>query len=97
MTAAGAAVSNPRHYRQAERALTNAQRRLSRRKKGSKRRKKAVHLLAKQHQRVRRQRTAVHQNTALALVRQYDTHSYAAIQPATLSRRPAPQPDGVGG
>ena len=49
LTADGQPVANPRHYREAERALKKAQQRVSRRKKGSKRRRKAVQVLAKQH------------------------------------------------
>jgi putative transposase len=71
--------------------------RVSRRKKGSKRRAKAVGQCAKKHQHVRRQRSDFHHKTALALVRQYDTIYVEAIQPANLSRRPAPKPDGHGG
>ncbi len=97
VTAEGASVANPRHYRKAERELKKAQRRVSRRKKGSRRRKKAVKLLAKQHQHVRRQRTDFHHKTALMLVRQYDTIYHEAIQPANLSRRPAPVSDEHGG
>jgi transposase len=97
ITAEGKLVENPRHYRKAERELKKAQKRVSRRKKGSKRRKKAAELLAKKHQHVRRQRTDFHQKTALMLVRQYDTIYHEAIQPANLSRRPAPKPDGNGG
>jgi putative transposase len=52
-------------YRKAERALKTAQRRVSRRKGGSKRRRKAVTLLARAHQTVRRQRADFHQKTAL--------------------------------
>jgi hypothetical protein len=96
ITAAGEAVANPRHYRMAERALKKAQRRVARRTKGSKRRRKAVMLLAKQHQHVRRQRSDFHHKTALALLRQYDVVYIEAIQPANLSRRPAPVPDGNG-
>jgi putative transposase len=97
MTAQGEQVANPRHYRTAEKALQQAQQRVFRRKKGSKRRKKAVQLLAKAHQHVKRQRADHHHKTALALVRQYDTIYHEAIQPANLSRRPAPSPDGNGG
>jgi putative transposase len=97
LTADGEVVANPRHYRKAEKALAKAQQRVARRKKGSKRRKKAKQLLAKQHQKVKRQRHDFHHKTALALVRQYDTVYYEAIQPANLSRRPAPKPDGEGG
>ena len=97
VTADGEGVDNPRHYRKAARQLAQAQRCLSRRKKGSKRRKKAVKMLAKKHQHVRRQRTDFHHKTALALVRQYDTIYHEAIQPANLSRRPAPRADENGG
>jgi putative transposase len=55
-----------------------------------------VRVLAKRHQHVRRQRHAFHHKTALALVRAYDTLAVEAIQPANVSRRPAPK-QGVNG
>ncbi len=97
VTAAGEVVENPRHYRRAERELKKAQRRVSRRKKGSKRRRKAVQVLAKKHQKVRRQRHDFHHKTALGLVRQYDTIYLEDLQVSNLRRRPAPVPDGTGG
>jgi putative transposase len=99
VAAGGEYVDNPRHYRRAERELKKAHQRISRRQKGSRRRSKAVQQCAKKHQTVHRQRTDFHQKTALALVRQYDVIYYEAIQPANLSRRPAPipDPDGNGG
>ena len=93
ITADGEPTENPRYYRTAERALQKAQQRVSRRKKGSKRCRKAAALCAKQHQQMRRQRQDFHHKTALALVRAYDTISVEAIQPASLSRCPAPKPD----
>jgi putative transposase len=93
ITADGDVVDNPRHYRKAEKALKKAQQRVARRTKGSKRRRKAVQVLARKHQHVRRQRQDFHHKTALALVRAYDTISVEAIQPANLSRRPAPKQD----
>jgi putative transposase len=93
ITAEGDSVANPRHYRTAEKALKRAQQRVSRRTKGSTRRGKAVRVLAKRHQHVRRQRLDFHHQTALALVRAYDTIYVEAIQAANLSRRPAPQLD----
>ncbi len=69
----GSQIANPRIFRVAELHLKRAQRRVSRRKKGSHRRKKAVKLLARAHQKVRRTRQDVHHKTALALVRAYDT------------------------
>ena len=80
----------------AERALKKSQRRVARRKKGSKRRAKAVAHCARKHQHVRRQRADFHHKTALALVRAYDTIYVEAMQPAHLSRRPEPKPDGTG-
>ena len=93
ITAASDRVANPRPYRMAERALQKAQQRVSRRKKGSKRRHQAVQVLARKQQHVRLQRCDFHHTTALALVRAYDTIYVEAIQPANVSRRPAPKPD----
>jgi putative transposase len=96
ITADGEAVENPRHYRRAERELKKAQRRVSRRKKGSKRRRKAAQVLAKRHQKVRRQRQDFHHKTALVLVHQYDTIYLEDLQVGNLSHRPAPVPDDQG-
>jgi putative transposase len=82
--AEGAQVANPRIFRVAELSLKRAQRRVSRRQKGSHRRRKAVALLAKAHQRVRRARADVQHKTALALVQQYDTIYHEDLQPATM-------------
>jgi putative transposase len=100
ITADGQPVENPRPYRTAERNLRKAQQRVSRRQKGSHRRRTAVRVLAKRHQHVRCLRclrSDFHHKTALDLVRAYDTIDVEAIQPANLSRRPAPKPDGTGG
>jgi putative transposase len=98
ITADGQIVGNPRHDRKAEKQLQQAQQRVSRRTKGSKRRAKAVKQLAKRHQHMQ-QRSDLYHKTALALVRRYNMIYYEAIQPAKLSRRPAPiaDPDGTGG
>lgn len=92
----GMFIENPRHYRQAEKALKRAQRRVSRRKKGSARRRKAIKLLARRHQKVARQRRDFHHKTAHALVRQYDTIYHEALQSKNLSARPKPKADGNG-
>jgi putative transposase len=86
ITADGQLVDNPRHYRQAEKALRKAQRRVSRRKKGSKRRKKAVKLLAKAHQKIQRQRRDFHHKTALALLQQYDVIYLEDLRVANMVR-----------
>src|SRR4029079_16538249 len=80
----GMRIFHPGWYRKAERALKTAQRRGSRRKRGSGRRKKAVILLAKAHQKVRRQRADFHHKTALALVRANDTIYHEDLQTANM-------------
>jgi putative transposase len=97
ITAQGDAVENPRHYRKAERNLKKAQRHVSRRQKGSTRRRKAVKVLAKKHQKVKRQRHDFHHKTALALVRHYDVIYLEDLLVSNLSRRPQAKPDGTGG
>ncbi len=80
----GVRIFHPGWYRKAERALKTAQRRVSRRKKGSNRRRKAVQLLAKAHQRVRRQRQDFHHKTALALVRESDIIYHEDLRVANM-------------
>jgi putative transposase len=80
----GEPVENPRIFRVWEMRLKRVQRRVSRRAKGSHRRRKAVNLLARAHQHVRRARQDFHHKTALALVRQYDTIYHEDLQPANM-------------
>ena len=82
----GEHVPNLRHYRTGEKALKKAQRRVSRRKQGSNRRRKAVAILAKRHQHVRRQRRDFHHKAALALVRAYDVIYLEDLRVANLVR-----------
>ncbi|HEV2460205.1 MAG TPA: transposase, partial [Ktedonobacterales bacterium] len=82
--AAGSQLATPRSFRVAEMALRRAQRRVARRTKGSHRRKKAVRLLARAHQTVRRQRQDFHPKTARAMVQQYDTVSHEALPTANM-------------
>jgi putative transposase len=82
----GTRIFHPGWYRKAERALKAAQRRVSRRKKGSNRRRKAVTLLAKAHQTVKRQRQDLHHKTALALVRANDTIYHEELQVRNMVR-----------
>jgi len=80
----GTRVFSPGWYRKAERRLKTAQRRVSRRKKGSNRRRKAVALLAKAHQTVRRQRADFHRKVALTLVRANDVIYHEDLQTANM-------------
>jgi putative transposase len=80
----GTMIHNPRCYRRAERLLKTAQRKVARRQKGSQRRRKAVKLLAKVHQRVKRQRQDFQHKTALKLVQQFDTIYHEELQVANM-------------
>jgi putative transposase len=82
----GARILTPGCYRKAEAYLAKCQRRVSRRKKGSHRRRKAVCVLAKAHQTVRRQRQDFHHKTALSLVQQYDTIFHEDLRVANMAK-----------
>jgi putative transposase len=82
----GERIHSPGCYRKAERYLAKCTKRVARRKKGSKRRRKAVHLLAKAHQTVARQRRDFHHKMALALVRQYDIIYHEDLQVCYMVR-----------
>jgi putative transposase len=97
VTADGVMVDHPRYHRKAECYLAKCQKRVTRRKKGGQRRAKAVKLLAKAHQKVRRQREDFHHKEALKLVRQYDTIYLENLHVRNLTCRPRPKPDGNGG
>ncbi len=80
----GERILIPACYRKAERHLKRLQRCVARRKKWSHRRRKAVTLLAKAHQTVRRQRQDLHHKVALQLVRQYDEIYHEDLQTANM-------------
>jgi IS605 OrfB family transposase len=84
----GTPVDNPRCNCNAERRLKRVQRCVSRRQKGSQRRKSAVKLLAKAHQKLKRQRQRQdsHHTAALALVRQHDAIYDEDLQVRNLVR-----------
>jgi putative transposase len=82
----GTMVDNPRPYESAQRKLVTAQRKVSRRKRGSSRRRKAVVLLAKQHDRVRRVRLDFHHKVALDLVCRFDSISVEKLNVKGLAR-----------
>jgi putative transposase len=86
LTADGQVVENPRFHRRGEKKLKQAQRRVSRRQKGSKRRRKAVGMLQRAYQHVKRQRADFHQKTALKLLRQYDVIYLEDLQVANMVR-----------
>jgi putative transposase len=86
MLANGEPIANPRLVWVAERRLRRAQRHVTCRAKGSHRRRKAARLLARAHQRVRRTRADFQHQTALGLVRVYDTLPHEDLLTAHLLR-----------
>ena len=82
----GTMVANPRPYEVAQRKLATAQRMVARRHRRSKRRRKAVVLLAKQHDRVRRARLDFHHKTALDIVRRFDSIAVEDLNVKGLAR-----------
>lgn len=70
-TSNGQHIANPHYLEQGQAALTEAQRKLCRRKKGSHRRRKAAALVAKHHLKVKRQRTDFAHKLARGLVTDY--------------------------
>ena len=97
VTADGEDVENPRHHRNAEKGLKEAQKCVSRRKKGGERWWKAVGQCARKYQKVKRQRCDFQHKTALALVREYDVIYLEDLQVRNLSRRPQARSNGNGG
>jgi len=82
----GNQVSNPRHYRKAEKRLKRLQRRHSRTQKKSANRKKARKALASQHLKVQRQREDFARKTANALVSSHDLIAYEHLQIRNMVR-----------
>jgi putative transposase len=67
----GTEIENPRYYRESERKLRIAQRKVARRKKRSRRRRKAVRELQAAHAHIRNQRSDFHHKVANRLVARF--------------------------
>lgn len=67
----GTKIDNPRYYREAQKQLRIAQRKVARRKKGSHRRRKAIQLLQRAHAQVRNQRADFQHKISRWLVNNY--------------------------
>jgi putative transposase len=80
----GKPIENPHIFHVWEMGIKRAQRRVDRRQKGSQRRRKAVKLLAKAHQKVRRTRQDFHHKEAHKLVHAYDVIYHESLQVANL-------------
>lgn len=77
VTSDGVFIDNPRYLREAEAKLRRTQRSVSRKKKGSKSRRKAVRILARNHQSVRRKRKDFQHKVANEIVK---TNGFIAVE-----------------
>ncbi|WP_261663936.1 RNA-guided endonuclease InsQ/TnpB family protein [Deinococcus sp. Marseille-Q6407] len=84
ITSDGEFVENPRHLQKNLRKLRIQQRTVARRKKGGNRRKKAVKLVAKTHQRIRRARLDFHHKTARRLVNEHDVIAHEDLKVSNM-------------
>jgi putative transposase len=79
----GTFIENPRFYKKLQKKLRMASRRVARRKKGSARRRKAVDLLAKLHQKIRRSRNDFQHKVSIDLINRF---GFLAIEDLKISR-----------
>ncbi|GGI92145.1 RNA-guided endonuclease InsQ/TnpB family protein [Deinococcus wulumuqiensis] len=84
ITSDGEFVENPRHLKNGLRKLRVQQRTVTRRKKGSNRRRKAVKLVAKTHQKIRRQRLDFHHKTARKMVNEHDVIAHEDLKVSNM-------------
>lgn len=82
----GTVITNPRWYREAQRALRVAQRRVARRTRGSHGRRKAVRILQRAHARVRNQRRDFQHKLARQLITTYNVIFVEALNIKGLAR-----------
>ncbi len=87
-TSDGVHIPKQGWYRQAQRRLRVAQRRVARRHTGGKNRRKAVVQLKRQHERIAHQRKDFLNKLAHALVRQYDRIAVEDVRITNMVRNP---------
>jgi len=91
MLSTGQAIENPRWYRKAAVALTEAQQSLSRKAKGSNRRQNAKKRVVALHTKIRRQRADFHHKLSRTLVNQYGLIAVEDLNVKTMSKRCKPK------
>lgn len=82
----GTFIENPRHYTKLQKKLRRASRRVARRKKGSNRRQKAVVLLAKVHEKIRRSRNDFQHKLSRDLVNRFGYLAAEDLQIASMTK-----------
>lgn len=89
----GDTIESPKYFRKSEKKLVAAQQSLARKKRGSHRRARAAKRVAKQHRKIRNQRTDFLHKQSRQLVNTYETIVVEDIAPANLSKRAKPKQD----
>lgn len=89
----GSTITNPRHYRRAEKKLEKLQQALARKKRGSHRRHKTVQAVGKAHRKVANQRRDFLHKVSRHLVNRYQVIVFEDLQTANLSKRAKPKQD----
>lgn len=80
----GEQIPNPRFYRQDEKALAKAQRRMSKFEKGSKERRRARKVVARIHERIRNRRHNFTHQTARRIVKRYSVIAVEKLSPKKM-------------
>jgi putative transposase len=89
----GDIIENPRHYRKAEKNLSELQQELSRKKRRSNRRKKTVKKLSNAYRQVRNQRQDYLHQWSRRLVNTYEVIVFEELAPSRMSKAPKPKQD----
>lgn len=82
----GTLIENPRFFRQDEKALAKAQRRMSKFEKGSRERRKARKVVARIHERIRNRRHNFTHQTARRIVNRYDVIAVEKLSPKKMMK-----------
>ncbi len=89
----GTFIENPRHYRRAQKKLSQLQQALSRKKRGSHRREKARKAVAKAHRKIANQRRDFHHKQSKQLVQEHQTIVFEELEITNVSKRAKPKQD----
>jgi putative transposase len=89
----GEFVENPRFFRQEEKALAKAARKLSKHKRGSRERRKARKIASRTHERIRNRRHNFVHQTAHKIVHRFGVIAVEKLKVKHMAKRPAPKQD----
>jgi|SRR5579884_592052 len=91
----GELIANPRFYRQEQKALAKAQRKLSKKKRGTRAHRKARKVVGRIHERIRNRRYDFVHKLARQLVNRYGLIAVEKLDEKNMMARPEPKSDEV--